>query len=185
MQDEGKSFFSVAVDESQAPEPLQSAETTAAQDDGQGISWTASEFLEHQKAASWYIFFGMAVATLAGVSFLLTKDIFTPFAVLVLGMLFGFAAQRRPRVLEYRVDPLGVIVGARHFDFEEFQSFSINQEGSIESIVLRPAKRWAPLVTMYFAPADGQKIFDALSDYVPFEEHQKDSFDSFLHRIRF
>lgn len=180
MQEEQQSYFS----ESPAM-PAEAPQTDLVVEQDGGISWTASEFLDHHKSASWYGLFGGAVTLLAVLAFVITRDLFTPGAVVVLSSLFGFAANRRPRVLDYHIDASGIHVGSRHYPFENFQSFAVAQEGPVESIILSPAKRWAPPITMYFSPEDGQKIFDLLSDYIPLEDHKKDPIDKLLHKIRF
>jgi hypothetical protein len=77
------------------------------------------------------------------------------------------------------------VVGTHEYTFNEFQSFGIIQEGPIESIILMPQKRWSPAINMYFSPEDGQQIFDILSEFLPFEQHERDIIDKFLHKIRF
>ncbi len=170
MQDEGTSYFNEA------------AQVTKSE---QGIRWTASEFLDHQKTAGWYIKAILAILGIAVVAYVLTADIFTPIAVIVLGGLLLVAAQRKPRVVEYELDASGLMVNGKHFPFENFSAFSVAEEGAIESIVLLPTKRWAATVSLYFPPEEGQSIFELLGSYVPFEEHKTDAIDRFLKRIRF
>jgi hypothetical protein len=149
------------------------------------ISWSASEFMHHQKSANWYLAAIAIIAIGAAVLFLLSSDPIGPIAVVILGALMLVAAGRKPRTIEYVVDVDGIAVGNKEYAYDDFQSFSVIKEDQVECIVIYPQKRFAPEITMYFAPDDGQKIFNILSSFLPFEEREKDSIDKFLHKIRF
>jgi hypothetical protein len=159
-------------------------DTSYEQPPNTGISWTASEFMDHQKGGSWYVLCLGAIVVIAGLLYGVTRDIFSSLSAIVLGVLLAVVASRKPRTMEYRVDEFGVSVGARAYSYDEFASFSIIREGSIESFMLLPAKRWMTPITMFFAPSDGDQIFGILSQYLPFEDRDRDGVDKFLHKIR-
>lgn len=151
----------------------------------ESISWSASEFLHHEKSAKWYVNASLAVVLVAAISYFATEDFVSPGAVVVLGALLLVAAGRKPRSIEYTVDSRGIVAGNKEYIFDDFQSFAVIQEDQIESVILYPQKRFAPEINMYFPPDEGQKIFDILSRYLPFEQREKDRIDKFLHKIRF
>jgi hypothetical protein len=151
----------------------------------EGISWTASEFIQHSKDASWYLIALLVIALLAGLGYLLSHDVFTPGAVVIFGVILLLVSNRKPRTLSYLVDSHGIMINNREYPFTDFQSFSIIKEGSIESVMLLPLKRWSPVLNLYFSPDDGQKIFDTIGSFLPFEQREKDLIDKFLHKIRF
>jgi hypothetical protein len=103
----------------------------------------------------------------------------------LLAVIFGVGAARRPKVLEYGLDESGISVGNKHTPYEEFRSFTVVNEGPIESIILLPTKRWSPPLSVYFAPSDADRIVDTLSAFVPFENHDPGYIDRFLHHIHF
>ena len=149
------------------------------------VSWSASEFLQHEKSIIWYLSAVAAIGLFALVLYVLTKDAIGPFSVVVLGAILLVAAGRKPRTVQYTVDPNGIVVGNREYDFDDFQSFTIVKDDQLECIALFPQKRFAPEINMYFSPEDGQKIFDILSEFLPFEQREKDRIDKFLHKIKF
>lgn len=149
------------------------------------ISWTASEFLNHQKGGSWYAAVVLGILAFSVLLYLIIRDIFSSVAVVILGGLLVVVAGRKPRVLEYRVDEAGVYVGTKHYAYDDFLSFYVNQEDQIESLVLMPQKRFAPEISLYFAPEEGQRIFDVISSYLPYEQRNRDMLDRLLHKIRF
>lgn len=166
-----------------ADDPYESVEDL----DGVGtVGWTASEFIAHQKSASWYAaLFGVAVLVAAAV-WLVTKDLFSAIVVLVaVGILAGYAS-RQPRELQYAIDDTGVTVGPKHYSFKNFRSFSVVHDGGpFSSIEFMPLKRFALPLTIYYDPEDEAKIAEAISTRVPYEQRQRDAIDALMHRIRF
>jgi len=154
-------------------------------DDQAALTWTASEFVAHEKSASWYLGVVVAAAAVAALIWLLTKDLISAGVVIVAGLALCVAAGRQPRQLAYHLDDHGITIGEKHFGFEEFRSFSIVPEGAFSSIVFMPLRRFATTTTIYYAPDDENNIVQLLSDKLPLEEHQHDAVDRFMRRIRF
>ncbi|MDB5164951.1 MAG: hypothetical protein JWL89_577 [Candidatus Saccharibacteria bacterium] len=172
--------------EEQQPELSPFAEGALAQRDGGGITWTASEFVAHEKDASWYALLGLAAVVVAAIIALLTKDFITSGVVIFCAIILGIYGARKPRQLQYRLDDSGVSIGQKHHVYEEFRSFAVVPEGAFSSIVFMPLKRFAPLTTIYYAPEDEEEIVDLLMDCLPFDEsHTHDAVDQFMRRIRF
>lgn len=150
-----------------------------------GVSWTASEFIAHEKSASWYL--GLVVAAAIGAFFvyIITRDLVSPAVVLVAALLIGIYGSHQPRQVEYRLDRLGVTVGGRQFLYTSFRSFSVIPEGAFSSIVFMPLKRFALPLTLYYAPDDEDNIMSVLADQLPLEHRKPDAVDSLMRHIRF
>ena len=149
------------------------------------IEWTASEFLHHQKNPQWLSIAIIVLLVSTGLIYLITDDLISTISVLILGTLLVVVSLRKPRVLHYRLSDEGLTIGNRDYIYNDFLSFAIIREDMTESIMLIPQKRWSPAMFLYFAPEDGQKIFELIGTYLPFEEKEKDAIDKFLHKIRF
>ena len=152
---------------------------------GDDISWTASEFIAHSKNPGWYVILAVASLILTLVIYVLTKDKVTAVAIVIASLLFGIMASRQPRELEYSVGIDGIHIGPKFYPYSVFKSFSVMQEEGIESIWFMPLKRFMPGLSIYFAPDQGQKIIDVLSEYLPFENRKLDLIDGLMHRLRF
>ncbi len=150
-----------------------------------GVQWTASEFLAHQKNSNWYLILILGAFGLSVVVYLLTRDIISSISLLIFAILLAIVAARKPRTLRYHLGDHGLQVEERFYPYQDFKSFSVINEGAINSIMLLPLKRFATGVTMYYAPEDEQKILDVLSAELPYEERQQDPVDKFMQRIRF
>jgi hypothetical protein len=149
------------------------------------ITWTAAEFVAHDKSAGWYGGLILAAILLGALIYLLTRDAISTGVVLIAAFFLGVMAARNPRQLEYKLSAAGLSVGPKHYALEQFRSFSVADEGAVPSIVFMPLKRFAPLTTIYYAPEDEDKIVAILADRLPFEEHKQDPVDRLMHRIRF
>lgn len=156
-------------------------------DDGrsQSVTWTASEFVAHEKSADWYVLLILGTLLLAALVFFLTKDFISVGVVVVAGLLLAVYGAHQPRQLEYLVDNRGIGIGQKHFTYDEFKSFSVAPEGALSSLVFMPLKRFAVPTTIYYAPDDEERILSILSDHLPLEEHRADAVDSLMRRIRF
>jgi hypothetical protein len=149
------------------------------------LVWQASEYIHHEKDFSWYAIFGVSSVVVMLLMYLITRDIWSLLVIGLMVITVIVYANRPPRVLQYGVSDEGIQIGERNYGYETFKSFSIVQEGAIESIILNPLQRFMPPITVYFEPEQGQKIVDILSHYLPLREFEPDIIDRFASRIRF
>ena len=164
----------------------QAAEMSPTQNSGPSeVSWTASEYVAHQKSLGWYALLALAAVTLAAIVYLLTSDVITATIIVVVALIFGFAAGRKPRVLPYSVNERGLSIDKKYFPYSEFKSFSIIQEGAFSSIMFLPLKRFMPPITIYYEPADEDQIAFVLAQHLPMEDRKHDAIDRLVSRIRF
>lgn len=170
------------------PSPAQDTPELPAGDESlgsSGVKWTASEFVAHEKSLGWYGLLLVATVALSGLVYLLNKDFISVGVILLAGLVLGVYAGHRPRQLEYRLSEQGLSIGQKYYGYNQFKSFSISDEGAFSAIVLMPLKRFAPAITMYYAPDDEDIIAGILSTQLPMEEHHPDAVDSLMRRIRF
>jgi hypothetical protein len=152
---------------------------------GSAVSWTASEFIAHEKSANWYILlFGSSVIA-AGLTWLIFKDILAAAVILVAVLMLAAYSKRQPRELEYSLDDSGITIGQKHYPYTLFRSFSIIDDGAFSSIELLPLKRFSPSITVYYDPDNEDAIADALAPHVPFVPRKPDPVDQLIRRIRF
>src|SRR3989344_3089329 len=163
------------------------ADVPAAKSQTRTISWTASEFVLHDKSALWYMAIILCGIGIAAITYFISakKDVLAPIIVLVATIIFAVYASRKPRELNYELDGGGLKLDQKLYPYAQFRSFSVIQEDGIESIWFLPLKRFNPGLTIYFAPDDRDKIVDVLSQYLPVEPRQLDVLDKLLHKIRF
>lgn len=153
----------------------------------ESVSWTASEYVAHDKTVLWYVAVSVFVAVFAGLIYFFdeSKSIVSSILIITAGIIFMVAASRKPSELEYLIDDAGVHVGKKLYTFSQFKSFALVREGPIVSLVFIPLQRYVPSLTVYFDPNDQEKIVDALSMYLPVESRKLDVVDNLMRKIRF
>lgn len=150
------------------------------------VTWTASEYIAHKKNLSWYLILGAGAAVLTVLIYFITGgDLFSSLSVLTLAIVFGLYAGRQPREQNYALDNDGVHIGSRTYSFDVLKSFSVLDEGPFSSVVFMPMKRFMPLISIYYDPADEEKIVAYLSAIMPMEYRKHDNIERLMHKIKF
>jgi uncharacterized membrane protein YobD (UPF0266 family) len=149
------------------------------------VEWTASEYVAHEKSAGWYgaLFAGSILIIV--LVFVITRDVLASIVVLLSCIAISIYAARKPATNKYIINEKGVQVQERFRPYSEFRSFSIVEEGAIDTVWLKPLKRFSPPVVMHFSPEDEQKITDVLANFLPHEDRELDAIDRFSKRMRF
>lgn len=149
------------------------------------FTWTASEYVAHSKTVTWYIQLGLVAVIAATIGYLITQDPVVSGTFLLVAVIFGVAAGRKPRVLNYGIGNKGIVIGQKQYSYGMFKSFSVIQEGPIRSIFLMPVKRFNPAMSLYYPPDGEQQILQVLGSHLPQEAREQDAIDRFMHKIRF
>jgi hypothetical protein len=149
------------------------------------VTWTAAEFIEHEKSANWYGALAAVGVIIAALVYFLTKDKISTAVVVVVLIGFGFYAARKPQTQEYRLSVGGIQIGSKVYNFHDFKAFSVVEDGAVISVILSPLRRFMPPLTIYVAPQVEEQVIDFLSAFMPFEQHRADAVDSLMRKIRF
>lgn len=176
-----------APNPSPTPEPIMTIpnEDPELEMHADGVSWTASEFIAHEKGVSWYALVVAGGVVAAGLVYWLTRDVVSTTVILFAAIAFTAISARRPRTQQYSLTHDGLQIGSKVYYFHDFKNFSIAEEGAIASIVFMPLKRFMPPLTIYVAPDMEDQVFDFLSTVLPFEQHRSDAVDGLMRRLRF
>lgn len=177
---EAQQSVSAATPETIASEPMGRPLVT-----DQSIEWQASEYVEHEKSAKWFVMLAVAALALVALAVFLLKNY--TFAILIVVMTVAVAVWgRRPaNEMHYRLDASGVWVSGKFFAMHDFRSFGVIQEGAIYAVVLLPVKRLSPGVRVYFPEELGEQIVDILGASMPMEDIQPDWIDSITRKLNF
>jgi hypothetical protein len=149
------------------------------------LTWTASEFVAHEKSTGWYVEVGLASLLGIAIIYIITRDIFSVVVLVLFAITFLVFASRKPKVLQYGLNDRLIQVGQKTYPLASFKSFAVVDEGAIHSIALLPLKRFMPAMTMYYAPDDEAKIVNFLGQHLPQEERKQDAIDRLMRQIRF
>ena len=149
------------------------------------VEWTASEYVAHQKSSGWFAALIVSAIVITGIVIAVTGSIGSAGVVLLCFVAFGAFAVRKPATKSYKISAEGVTVDNHFFEFDDFKSFSVMEEGAIDCIWLRPLKRITPTVAMYFPPDEEDRIVMVLENFLPMEDRVHDFVDRMLQRFRF
>lgn len=151
----------------------------------QGIVWTASEYIDHEKRASWFITLSVGALVFAIALYVVTKDVVSGVIVLIAAGLFGVTGARKPRTLEYELTDVGVRIENKYYPYDDFKSFSVLEEGAFSSVQMLPLKRFLPALSLYYPPEQEDAVLNVLGSYLPHEERSHDPIDRLMRRVRF
>lgn len=150
-----------------------------------GISWQASEYIQHDKDSIWFLALAGITLLLLLVDFFLIKS--WTFGALIVVMAVGVVvfARRPPRVINYTLTPDSLRVDEKQFSLQDFRAFGVLQEEAVNYIRLTPVKRFMPAVNIYFPDEYGEQIVDFLGSQLPMESIEPDFIDRLTQKIRF
>lgn len=149
------------------------------------ISWTASEYIDHARGSGWYLALIAGTIALAGLVYLITKDYFATGVIAVMGVIVGVFSTHKPKQVTYELSTSGLKAGEKSYPLNLFKSFALIREGVLSSVNLIPIKRFMPPLSIYFDPADEQKIVNLLGSHLPLEEGGLDPIERLSRRLRF
>lgn len=149
------------------------------------VQWSASEYIAHDKTSLWYFGLFGAGGLLVVTLYLITGDLLAGLVVLVASITLSIYAGRKPATKAYKIDEKGVQVEEKFYPYSTFKSFSVVEEGGVDSVWLKPLKRLSPMVVMYFPPEDENSIVGVLSEFLPHEQRELDMIDQLSKRMRF
>ncbi|HSX36076.1 MAG TPA: hypothetical protein VLH84_04045 [Patescibacteria group bacterium] len=149
------------------------------------LTWTASEFIAHEKSGGWYALAGLAALAVSAAVYLITHDMFSTAIVVLLGILFSVIAARQPRVVSYSLSPQGVTSGARFYPYNTFKSFAVTHDQALVNVTLLPLKRFGFPLTMYMPPDDQDRIIAEIATKLPMQPNESDRVERAMHRLRF
>jgi hypothetical protein len=149
------------------------------------LEWTASEFIAHSKGLMWYLAFAGVGLVIVALAYVVTRELIPTMLIATLGVIFGVAAGRKPRILLYSIGPTGIYVGDHFYPFTEYKAFSIVDEGAFSSIVFWPLQRFGFPVGLYYEPRYEAAIVQALANHLPMQEHKIDLLEQLMRKIRY
>jgi hypothetical protein len=149
------------------------------------ISWSASEYIHHQRGGSWYLGLITLTVILAALLYFLTKDIFGAIITLVLGAIVASVAHRQPENINYELNSRGLRAGEKEYTYSQFRSFAVVREGQLNSLMFIPLKKFMPPVSAFFQAEDEQPIVALVGEHLPMEQRSPDKIDTLTRRLRF
>src|SRR5260370_10274655 len=99
------------------------------------VSWSASEYIAHHKSFGWYALLAAATLALASGIFFATKDKISTSIVIIVALIFGVSAGRKPSTLQYAIDNSGLHIGQKFYGYGQFVSVALTADVACSAIV--------------------------------------------------
>lgn len=151
----------------------------------QPVSWLGSEYIHHEKTSKWFLALIAIAIVAAALAFLITRDFITSGMILFCAFIFGVFSRREPKQIQYSVSDDGITIDQKTFNYKQFKSFAVAQEGAIDNIILRPVQRFDTYKTIYCAPEQLDEIVEIMSSHMALDDHEPDVVDKLMLKVRF
>ena len=148
------------------------------------ITWTASMHAAAEKSSMWYVLFVCGMVAAAAGTYWVTSDVLPTVAVVVVAAAAGFFSGHTPPPKDYKLTATSIKTGHKTHKLEKFKSFSIVEEAEGKSIWLKPIKRFAPFLIVYFPPEQEDSITAVLSSVLPNEPREPDNIDKLTKKLK-
>ncbi len=172
----------------ESPDDTQSSQDEPHDDldasDDSVIQWQASEYIQHDRSAKWFILLALVSLILIAIALFLMQSVSFAILVPVMAAALVIYVRRPPGVIDYVVSRKGVHVNDKLHTYDEFRSFGVLSHDGFHSVVLLPRKRFQLSQTMYFPEEVGEDLVDMLAARLPMNEVKQDAIDHFLARLR-
>lgn len=149
------------------------------------IVWQAPEFEYYEKDVSWYWLSVIVAVIVLSAAVWQQNFLFAVFIVVAEILVLVWAAQQ-PRMVEFRIDEKGLLIGGKKFyPYAEIIGFSADENGEDEwpELMFRFQRRLQPTVRIKTPKARFGEIEKALAPLVrkiEFEESFLESLERFL-----
>ncbi|MEK7626388.1 MAG: hypothetical protein AAB423_03505 [Patescibacteria group bacterium] len=149
------------------------------------ISWTASEFANSHKNAGWYLLFFGGLTGVCALLFIVARDFMASISIFVAGLLFLVLTAKKPRSMQYVIDAKGLGIGSKFYNFSSFKSFNLTDNNGIANIDFIPMRRFAPEISIFLPPEQGQDILGIISEHLPHDERKENKIDQLSKKLKF
>jgi len=148
------------------------------------IHWVANEYIHGERSKTWFIVFGVVVASLITIDLLFWKSYTFSILVVVMAAALIIYTRRTPQSVNYTLSgDQGLYIGEKLYHFNEFKSFGLIRDAEHHSIMMVPVKRFAPGVSVYFPDEAGEQIVDILGARLPMEQLKLDAVDIIVRKL--
>lgn len=151
----------------------------------QEFEWKDKEFSVKEKNKSWFIIPGLI--TIAFGIFALASESFLFLVTIVLGFfVFYIYANKKPRIIKFRIDERGVEIDGRLYEFDSLSSFWIfYNPPEQKEISLRSKRTFLPYIKISLGKENPNEIRKFLLKFIPEKRHSESIIDILMRRIGF
>jgi hypothetical protein len=154
----------------------------------ESISWQSPDYRLKSKSFLWYL--GMAAFVAVTTLLIIFLQKFSILAISEVVVLIAIvvsvnvATNRKPPQVSYSVSPYSLTVNNKNYSLDSFKTFSISENSSgNEEIVLMPNSDYGPPLSLRLDDESKQKVFDIISESVPYKQQDPGFVDKLAKKI--
>jgi hypothetical protein len=162
--------------------PLRPEEPKPSEPETKILKWTGPIYV-HQPDKKAALLLSFTLFAIAALFQIFQKNLITTILFSLLGMIILIKANKKPEIVNFEINPLGVKVGEKLYQFREIKSFWIEYEPelNIKELSLQPKKWYHAFVKIPIYDQNPIQLRAFLLKFLPEVEH-KDSLADALSR---
>lgn len=139
------------------------------------LTWSAEEYQNQNKSFIWYatLYLVGLVLILASIFFYHKELIKMLSVILVVASIVAslhIISRKKPKIINYSMDEDILIIDGKAHSLGSFRSFSVVDQNYKEEIRLSPASSTQPVISLRLNEESKTKVFDLLSNTIPYEQ---------------
>ena len=136
------------------------------------LEWSALEHEERERGPYWFLGPGIVALSLVIFATFAHSYFFIAFVVLAYAVLLAYA-HRPPREITFRIASNGFWAGTAHHPYSGLKSFWIFSAPDHKELSLETTHLLSPYLRIPLGDTDPNRVGQAISRYVPEEEHKE------------
>ncbi|MDR3519733.1 MAG: hypothetical protein P4L63_02510 [Candidatus Pacebacteria bacterium] len=143
----------------------------------QKLNWSALEYEEKERSMDWFWALGIIVIT-SSIAAIIFNDYFFAVLLILSGLLLGFFAVKKPDMISYEMNDMGLKIGSRIYPYENIKSFWVQtpqqDKPNTKSLLFIKSERiFMPIITVPITEEITEEIHSALSSKGIAEEEMR------------
>lgn len=136
------------------------------------LSWQAHEYVHVEKTPDWFWALGL-VAVAAFVAALLLNNILFAVLILLIALVLGLFAARKPNVVRFSITPRGIRIDDTLYTYQNIKSFAIEElsPDHTPKLIIAPRGIIAPMLVIPIVDVSPDDVHDLLRTFLPEAEH--------------
>ena len=148
------------------------------------LRWQAYEFHYWPKSKEWYVAIGILAAGFFAVSILTSNFLLGIIIILVFLLLIIYGA-KKPRKIDFGILTTGLVIGQRHWKFDELKSFWIFYDADLKEISIENKALLLPRLNLPLNGQDPNVVREILLRFLPEKKHEESLIDMWVRKLRF
>jgi len=129
------------------------------------LHWEAYEYPPKDRPRDWYLAVGIIAGAIVLSSIIFKNFLFAVVILIATFILLNFA-RKHPKLISYKIDRSGIIVGKTLYPFHSLEVFGIDETGEETKLIIKSESGFVPLISLPLGEMDPEVVRDFLSEHL-------------------